>query len=353
MKFRYILLFCFLFLIFNEVYALENFEEKQVISNGTYVINSVLTDYPAFSFNDENVIVDKNIYSYSEAWNINFLNVGYYEIKPYTDNDKYMMVSSDVVASGSNVLIGEGCDDCFYKWIIKDNNDGTYSIVSNNLKYMDVKYGNSSNGTNIWMYDGNNTLAQSFKINNYSDKKTYKGLDISKWQGNIDFNLLAKENPGFIIMRVGRGIRDLGKDVMFDLYYEKASSYDIPIGVYLYSFASNLNEAKDEANYVITWLEGKHLDLPVFYDMEYSGQLYLGKEVLTKIVEEFCSNIILNNYQCGIYANVYWLTNFIDGKELSKNYPIWLAHWTGANDYSSGLFDEYKSGYNLSSYQYW
>ena len=203
------------------------------------------------------------------------------------------------------------------------------------------------------MYENNNTLAQFFKIISYSDRKTYKGLDISKWQGDVIFNLLVKENPGFIIMRVGRGIRDLGKDVKFDLYYEKASIYDIPIGVYIYSFASNLNEANEEASYVISWLEGRSLDLPVFYDMEYSGQLYLGKEVLTKIAEEFCKNIISHNYGCGIYANVYWLTNFIDGKTLSSNYPIWLAHWTGANTYSSAFLDEYKSGYNLSPYQYW
>jgi len=92
----------------------------------------------------------------------------------------------------------------------------------------------------------------------------------------------------------------------------------------------------------------------VFYDIEYSGLLYLGKEVLTEIAGTFCEAIIPNDYHCGIYANIYWLNNFLDGKKLSDKYPIWLAHWTGGNYYSTVLdnFDKYKSSYGLSPYKY-
>ena len=133
--------------------------------------------------------------------------------------------------------------------------------------------------------------------------------------------------------------------------------YDIPIAVYTYSYvyqhSNSVNEAKEEAKVVLGWLNNRQIDLPVFYDMEYSGQLYLGKEVLTKMAETFCSKIINNNYGCGIYANIYWFNNFLDGKALSEKYPIWLAHWTGTNNYNEAMQDKYKSSYFLSTYQYW
>ena len=220
-------------------------------------------------------------------------------------------------------------------------------------KYIDVAGAGMSNGTNIQVYVSNDTRAQKFTLNNYGGKKTYKGIDISKWQGSINWSELIKDNPNFVIMRAGRGYSESIKDVKFEEYYKKATSYDIPVGVYIYSLASNLNEANAEADLVLNWLGGKGLDLPVFYDMEYSGQLYLGKDVLTKMAETFCSKIVSNNYGCGVYANIYWLNNFLDGKTLSEKYPIWLAHWTGANDYGNALLDKYKSSYFLSPYSYW
>ena len=325
-------------------------EYTKVLNDGYYNISSnlnmrmMMDVYRADIISGTNVILYQSNNGLNQVWKFKYITDGMYYITSALNPKRYL------TNNNGNVEISKNSNSDNQKWYINILDDGSISLISvlDGL-HLTTYNGYSSNETNIVMGD----MESGFILNDYSDKKTYKGLDISKWQGNIDFKLLVRENPGFIIMRVGRGIRDLGKDVKFDEYYEKATSHDIPVGVYIYSFASNLNEAKEEADYVMTWLGGRSLDLPVFYDMEYSGQLYLGKEVLTKIAEEFCSNIISNNYHCGIYANVYWLTNFIDGEAISKNYPIWLAHWTGANTYSSALLNEYKSGYNLSPYQYW
>ena len=311
------------------------------IDNGIYIIYSKLNNFSGLHLNDNNIVLNVIKSSYNDAFRIEYKGNGNYQIKTYS-NDLYLGVE------GTNVTTMK--DESY--WHIKENKDGSYSFIHDDY-YLDVSGGSTKDGTNIQVYASNNTDAQKFILNNYGSKKTYHGIDISKWQGNINWNELIKGNPNFIIMRIGRGYSESIKDTKFEEYYKKANDYDIPVGIYIYSLASNLNEANKEAELVLKWIDNKELDLPVFYDMEYSGQLYLGKEVLTKMADTFCSKIISNNYGCGIYANVYWLNNFLDGKMLSEKYPIWLAHWTGANDYSTATLDKYKSSYVLSPYQYW
>ena len=325
----------------------------QTVEDGYYVISSALDGNKTIDVSGANIASGTNVQLYSsnntlaQIWKIKYIGDGlYYIISALNPKRAFTNINN-------NIVISKKINSENQKWYIDVLEGDKITIISNDGMNVDVSGGKTNDGTNIWLYQNNGTQAQQFILNPYSGKKTYRGIDISKWQGNIDWNKLIKEKPGFIIMRIGRGIKDLGKDVKFESYYSSASYYDIPIGVYIYGFADNLNDAKDEANYVLDWLDNKKLDLPVFYDMEYTGQLYLGKEVLTKIAETFCGQIISNNYQCGLYANIYWLNNFIDGKSLSEKYPIWLAHWTGANNYEDALLDKYHSYYNLSPYQYW
>ena len=232
-------------------------------------------------------------------------------------------------------------------WIIKDLGDGYYNIIlkDSNL-YLDYQ-------NNLSLKEKSNSIFQKFKLIKFEGVKTYRGIDISKWQGNIDFSDLIKENPNFIIMRVGTGRNNYEKDFKFDEYYEKAGYYDIPVGAYMYSYALNLNEAEKEADLVIRWLENRKLDLPVFYDIENINQTLIGKDVLTKIAETFCDKIISNGYRCGIYANKYFLKDNLDVQKLEGKYPIWLAHWTGANNYDEALNDSFKTDYSLTPFNYW
>ena len=165
----------------------------------------------------------------------------------------------------------------------------------------------------------------------------------------FEMEFAESENPDFIIMRVGTGRNEYEKDSKFDEYYSSANYYDIPIGAYTYSFAKNIEEAKKEANLTLKWLDGKRLDLPIFYDIENISQTILGKEVLTKIAETFCLKIMENGYHCGIYANKYFLKDY-----LSSKYPIWLAHWNGTNNYNDALHDlNFRTDYSLTPYKYW
>lgn len=317
-------------------------------------------------------IIDKNDVHPERNKQIYYMTKdGYYNIEI---DGKYI---DSKITNGSNIYLDEKSDLKNQIWKIKDYNDGTFRIYSGvNPKLvltasdkLTLKKTNGKDnelfkikdlGTGYYEIKSNkdiniNTFLDTdnnFKLVKFEGTKTYKGIDISKWQGNINWEELIKENPEFIIMRVGTGKNNLEKDTKFDEYYLKANNYDIPVGVYTYSAALNIKDALNEAEMTLKWLDGKNLDLPVFYDIENINQTILGKDVLTKIATTFCDKIKENGYKCGIYANKYFLADHLDTKELS-NYIIWLAHWTGANDYITVEKEKYKTDYNLSKYNYW
>jgi len=273
--------------------------------------------------------------SLSQIWKIEKIN-NYYQIKPSSNPKKCLIDKGEIVIDKCN-----GTDNEL--WII-DNQNNEYFKIINKGNNIPLNYSFTSL---------NNDNNQDFKLINYSDVKTYKGIDISKWQGIIDWNILNKENPNFIIMRIGTGRNNYEKDTNFETYYKNASYYSIPIGGYMYSFAKSLTEAKKEANLTLEWLGGKELDLPIFYDIENISQTLLSKDDLTLIAETYCLTIMEAGYHCGIYANKYFLNDNLDAERLSNNYPIWLAHYTGANNYNDVLDEKYHTDYSLTPYKYW
>ena len=93
----------------------------------------------------------------------------------------------------------------------------------------------------------------------------YKGIDVSKYQGNIDFKKVKNAGIQFAIVRIGYGRYESQKDEFFEANYEGFMKQGIPVGVYHYSYATNVGEAKKEAAVVLKWLKGRNLNLPVYY----------------------------------------------------------------------------------------
>lgn len=168
----------------------------------------------------------------------------------------------------------------------------------------------------------------------------YKGIDISKYQGDIDFNKVSK-NIDFAIIRIGYGMYESQKDPKFEANYEGFRNANIPVGVYLYSYALNENEAEREADVVIKWLNNRNLNLPVYFDIEDKSQINLGKTKLTNMCERFCKKIEKAGYWAGIYANKYFFTTYLDYKKLEEKYTIWVAQWNDQNTYS-GKYDMWQ-----------
>ena len=168
----------------------------------------------------------------------------------------------------------------------------------------------------------------------------YKGIDVSKWQGDINFKKV-KSSIDFAIIRIGYGMYESQKDPKFEANYEGFRGQNVPVGVYIYSYATSVNEAKREADVVLKWLNGRNLNLPVYYDVEDKSQQNLSKNTLTSMCEAFCDKIEKAGYWAGIYANKYFFTTYLNYKRLEKKYTIWVAQYNNTNTYN-GKYDMWQ-----------
>ncbi len=166
----------------------------------------------------------------------------------------------------------------------------------------------------------------------------YKGIDVSKYQGDIKFNEL--KDIDFAIIRIGYGMYENQKDPKFEANYQGFTNKNIKVGIYHYSYAKNPNEALKEAELVLKWLNQRKIDLPVYIDIEDKSQISLGKQTLTSICQTFCEKIKQNGYDAGIYSYKYFLTNYLDQNKLS-NYSIWVAQYNKENTYT-GKYDMWQ-----------
>nr|DAO69859.1 MAG TPA: hypothetical protein [Caudoviricetes sp.] len=156
-----------------------------------------------------------------------------------------------------------------------------------------------------------------------------KGIDVSSNQGKPDWVKAAKSGVKFAILRVHQ--RD-GIDSSFEYNYKGCKSNGILAGGYKYSYALTPAQAIDEAEDVIAALNGRGLDFPVFYDLEWSNQRKLGKQAIENIAVSFLTRMKKAGYKVGIYCNLDWYNNALS--DALKKYDCWIARYP-ANDNGS------------------
>lgn len=157
-----------------------------------------------------------------------------------------------------------------------------------------------------------------------------KGIDISKWQAGrvVDFVKLKAEGYTFVIIRAGIGKELNQKDGNFEKYYAAAIAAGLDVGAYLYSYAVTIADSTQEAHCLLTWIAGKKLSMPVYFDLEDKSILAAGLTtgMHTAIAKNFMSIVEQHGYFVGLYANYNWLTYHLDAAALSA-YTLWLAYW--------------------------
>lgn len=154
-------------------------------------------------------------------------------------------------------------------------------------------------------------------------------LDISTWQGGIDYNDI-KKNCKYAILRGGFSTT---KDDQFENHYNNLK--DLNLGVYWYSYALNEEGARMEANKCLEVIKGKQFTMPIYLDIEDPSMANLGKKTLDNIVKTFGEIIQNAGYYFGVYTNLNWYNNIISGDKLNKKYDWWIAYW--GNGQPSGL----------------
>lgn len=157
-----------------------------------------------------------------------------------------------------------------------------------------------------------------------------KGIDVSKWQGSINWQEIKNEGVDFAILREGYGKESPTQiDKRFEENYKNAKAVGIPVGVYHYSYADSVEDARKEAQFCLKNIEGKQLEYPVCFDIEDRTQLCLTTRQRTDICKAFCEEIEKAGYYVMIYCNLDWYKNYLYSEELKK-YDLWLAHWEAA-----------------------
>lgn len=164
-----------------------------------------------------------------------------------------------------------------------------------------------------------------------------KGIDISCHNGEVDMRKVKESGVEFVIIRLGYGKYDTQIDTRFYENYRKARTEGIPVGVYLYSYAVNSEDAIKEAELVINRVKDLEIEYPIYIDMEDADHYKLKKSVTNNtcidICEEFCKKIEEAGYYAGIYANLNWLNNRINSDRLDR-FDKWVAQWSNKCDYS-------------------
>ncbi len=163
--------------------------------------------------------------------------------------------------------------------------------------------------------------------------RTKFGIDVSKWNQEIDWDKAKNAGVEFAIIRAGyRGsvTGSLVQDIYFDANMKGAAASGVPVGVYFFTQATNEVEAVEEASAVLKWVREYEIDYPIFIDTEGAGGNGradgLDADTRTLVCEAFCRTVENAGYQAGVYASRYWYNNNLHAQKL-ENYYIWLAEY--------------------------
>lgn len=260
----------------------------------------------------------------------------------YTVTEGYEKKLTDVIISADNYdnfikreIIGEydfntvGSYNLTYKATDNSGNATTQDFVLNVVK----KSKNTATPNNSY-------IAFSDALKNYKTDNTSVGIDVSKWQGDIDFKKVRESGAEFVMIRIGYQDGFDG-DYIMDPYFkqnmEKAKENNLKIGIYFYSYSNSIEESEKQAEWVINNLKNYEIDLPVVYDWEVWSSFNSINASLHKfnlMAETFLKKIEDAGYKSMLYSSKNYLENIWE----LQNYKTWLAHYTNKTNYNGNYY---------------
>ena len=207
------------------------------------------------------------------------------------------------------------------KVITTDSHNNTFSkdttvIVKDKIK--------NSNPTYYYLKDF---------IEKYKTDDTTVGIDVSSWQGNINWKKVKESGIDAAMIRIAYGSRNKSTiDKKFKQNLKNAREAGIKVGIYYYSYAKDTNEAINQAKWIINELNGEKLDLPIAFDWEDWSDFMSYKinfNDLNDIANSFMEEIEKNGYKAINYGSATYHEKVWD----TQNYPTWLAYYTDNNDF--------------------
>lgn len=168
-----------------------------------------------------------------------------------------------------------------------------------------------------------------------------QGIDVSKWNGDIDWSKVKKAGVEFVLISCGTSQSSIDS---FEKNYKGAKNNGIMVGVYRYSYAKTEESAVKEAQSLLNNIKGKQLEFPIVIDIEDSSLTKLSRQEKTDIVKAFCEEIENAGYYAMYYCNLNWLNSHLYKDQLSK-YDLWLAQWNVTEpSVECGIWQMYDNG---------
>ncbi len=168
------------------------------------------------------------------------------------------------------------------------------------------------------------------------------GIDVSKWNGSIDWRAVRASGVSYVIIRCGYRGSSTGaliEDPTFKKNISGAKAAGLKVGVYFFTQAVTEAEAVEEASMCIALCKGYGLDYPIFMDVESGPRAdFLDAGTRTNIIRAFCETIRGGGYTPGVYANKTWLTSHMNASALGS-YKIWLAQYNTSGPTYKGRYD--------------
>lgn len=161
----------------------------------------------------------------------------------------------------------------------------------------------------------------------------WEGIDVSKWQGNIDFKEVKASGKKFVLIRAGYGRLTSQKDPYFEANYKNAKAAGLYVGVYWYSYAETVEDAKQEAKACLEVIKGKQFEMPLYYDFEEQKQFAKGKQFCSDCIKAFCSVMEAAGYWVGLYIYRSALQNYVT-TEVANRYAVAVAEYAPKLNYS-------------------
>ena len=245
-----------------------------------------------------------------------------------------------------NIFCGDNYDpnpNCYIDGYYDVNENGTYPVTfiakdssgnSYTKKIEIVVYTPSESSENSVNPSNPSVTLFSDVVKKYKSDNTKIGLDVSKWQGVINFDHLKEVGVEFVFIRVGWGyLGEYTLDNQFKQNIEEANRVGIPVGIYFYSYASTPLESLMDAKWVISQIKDYKVELPIAFDWEEWGEFNnynMSFYDLSNTAKMFLYTIEEEGYEGLLYGSKFYLEQVW----LETGYNTWLAHYTDETDYS-------------------
>lgn len=194
---------------------------------------------------------------------------------------------------------------------------------------------------------GTSTKLQfSDALERYGSENLELGIDVSEWQGDVDYEAVKEAGATFVMMRIGVKL-DSGEEPALDGQFlnniVSAKEAGLKVGVYLYSKALSSEEAIEEARWVLKQLDGESLDLPIVFDWEIWGNwnsYHMSFHDLNEMAHSFIETVEDEGYEGMLYGSKFYLENFWEDGEFEN---IWLAHYASNTSYEGYMMWQFSN----------